>query len=128
MKIKLTSIMVNDQEKALKFYTSILGFIKKNEVPMGDYKWLTVESTEENNGVELLLEPTAFAPAQTYQQALFQAKIPATIFHVVDLDAEFERLKGLGVEFTGPPTVYGMVKIATFNDTCGNLIRLVQGS
>lgn len=126
MKIKLTSVMVNDQQKALKFYTDVLGFIKKTEIDMGDYKWLTVESTEEQHGTELLLEPTAFAPAQTYQQALFEAKIPATIFHVANLDAEYERLKDLGVEFTGTPMAAGMVKMATFNDTCGNLIRLVQ--
>jgi predicted enzyme related to lactoylglutathione lyase len=118
--------MVDDQEKALAFYTTVLGFIKKTEIPMGDYKWLTVISPGETNTVELLLEPMAFAPAATFQQALFEAGIPLTAFGTDDIQTEYERLKQLGVVFTQPPTAMGPVTIAVFNDTCGNLIQLVQ--
>jgi predicted enzyme related to lactoylglutathione lyase len=126
VKIKLTSLMVADQDKALKFYTEVLGFIKKNEIPMGEYKWLTVVSKEEQNGVELVLEPMAFAPAQTYQKALFDAGVPATAFLVDEVDAEFERLKNLDVVFSMPPTPMGPVKIAVFEDTCGNHLQIYQ--
>lgn len=126
MKIILTSVMVDNQEKALAFYTTVLGFIKKTEIPMGDYKWLTVISPGETNTVELLLEPMAFAPAATFQQALFEAGIPLTAFGTDDIQTEYERLKQLGVVFTQPPTAMGPVTIAVFNDTCGNLIQLVQ--
>lgn len=118
--------MVADQDKALKFYTEVLGFIKKNEIPMGEYKWLTVVSKEEQNGVELVLEPMAFAPAQTYQKALFDAGVPATAFLVDEVDAEFERLKNLDVVFSMPPTPMGPVKIAVFEDTCGNHLQIYQ--
>ncbi len=126
MKIKLTSVMVEDQEKALKFYTEVLGFTKKTEIPMGEHKWLTVVSDEEPDGVELLLEPLGFAPARIFQKALFEAGIPLTAFNVDDIDKEFERLSGLGVEFSMPPTEMGASSIAIFNDTCGNNIQIFQ--
>ncbi len=118
--------MVSDQDKALEFYTRVLGFVKKTEIPMGEHKWLTVVSQEEQDGVELLLEPMAFPPAVTFQKALFEAGIPLTAFHVNDIQKEFERLSGLDVEFSMFPTQMGPVKIAVFNDTCGNNIQIVQ--
>jgi catechol 2,3-dioxygenase-like lactoylglutathione lyase family enzyme len=126
MKIKLTSVMVDDQNKALAFYTNILGFIKKTNVPLGEHKWLTVVSAEEQDGVELLLEPMGFAPAQTYQKALFEAGIPLTAFHVDDIQKEFERLSALGVVFSIKPTSMGPATLAVFEDTCGNNIQIVQ--
>lgn len=126
MKIRLTSVLVNDQDKALKFYTEILGFVKKTEVPLGEHKWLTVVSKEEQDGVELLLEPMGFEPAKVYQKALFEAGIPLTAFHVNDVDKEYERLKNSGVTFSMAPTQMGPVKLAVLNDTCGNNIQLVQ--
>ncbi len=126
MKIKLTNVMVKDQEKALKFYTEVLGFIKKREIPMGEYKWLTVVSREEPNGVELVLEPMAFDPAKTYQKALLEAGIPAAAFWVEDIETEFERLKNLDVTFSMCPTQMGPTKLAVFNDTCGNNIQIFQ--
>ena len=126
MQIKIASVMVDDQEKALKFYTEILGFVKKTDIPMGEHKWLTVVSKEEQDGVELLLEPMGFAPAKVYQKALFDAGIPLTVFSVDDIDKEYERLKNLAVVFSMPPTPMGPVKIAVLNDTCGNNIQLVQ--
>ena len=126
MKIFVTSVLVDDQEKALRFYTEILGFSKKNDVPAGAYRWLTVVSPEGAEGVELLLEPNAFPPAQTYQKALFDAGIPATMFGVDDVRKEYERLKGLGVVFPTKPTAMGPVTIAVFEDTCGNLIQMAE--
>ncbi|WP_461131107.1 VOC family protein [Spirosoma aerophilum] len=126
MKIKLTSVMVDDQTKALAFYTTILGFVKKTDLPIGEHKWLTVVAKDEQDGVELLLEPMGFAPAQTYQKALFDAGIPLASFDVDDVDQEYERLTGLGVSFSVPPTQMGTVKLAVLNDTCGNNIQLVQ--
>jgi catechol 2,3-dioxygenase-like lactoylglutathione lyase family enzyme len=126
MKIKLCSLLVKDQEKALTFYTEILGFIKKTEIPMGEHRWLTVVSKEEQNSVELVLEPMAFEPAKIYQQALLEAGIPATAFWVEDVDKEFERLKSLGVVFSMPPTQMGPTKLAVFNDSCGNNIQIYQ--
>jgi len=126
MKIKLTSITVQDQDKALQFYTEVLGFVKKTEIPLGEHKWLTVVSKEEQDGVELVLEPLGFAPAAVYQKALFEAGIPATAFHVDDVEAEHQRLEKLGVVFSVPPTPMGPVKLAVFNDTCGNNMQLVQ--
>ncbi|MEP7143226.1 MAG: VOC family protein [Ferruginibacter sp.] len=126
MKIKLTSVMVDDQQKALKFYTEILGFIKKRDIPMGDHKWLTVVSKEEKDGVELLLEPMGFAPAKIYQKALFEAGIPLTLFNVDDIAGEYERMTASGVVFSVPPTAMGPVQLAVFNDTCGNNIQLIQ--
>lgn len=118
--------MVDDQEKALAFYTNILGFVKKIDIPMGEHNWLTVVSKEEQDGVELLLEPMGFAPAQTYQKALFDAGIPLAVFTVDDVEKEYERLTNLGVAFSVKPTQMGPVKLAVLNDTCGNNIQLVQ--
>jgi predicted enzyme related to lactoylglutathione lyase len=126
MKIKIASVPVDDQEKALNFYTEILGFVKKTEIPLGEYKWLTVVSNEEPDGVELLLEPMGFPPAKVYQKQLFDAGIPWTAFNVDDIDAEYRRLKALGVVFSMEPTQMGPSKLAVFNDTCGNNIQLVQ--
>jgi len=118
--------VVDNQEKALKFYTGILGFIKKTEIPIGEHKWLTVVSPEEQDGVELVLEPIGFPPAKVYQQALFEAGIPLTAFHVDNVDEEYKRLINLGVSFSLPPTEMGTTKIAVLNDTCGNNIQLFQ--
>lgn len=118
--------MVNDQEKALKFYTEILGFVKKTEIPMGEHKWLTVVSKEEQDGVELVLEPLGFAPAKVYQQELFNAGIPATAFNVDDINKEYERLTSLGVIFSMKPTQMGPVMLAVFDDTCGNNLQIYQ--
>jgi len=126
MKIKLTSVVVDNQENALKFYTDILGFIKKTEIPIGEHKWLTVVSPEEQDGVELVLEPIGFPPAKVYQQALFEAGIPLTAFYVDNVDEEYKRLLSLGVSFSMPPTEMGATKIAVLNDTCGNNIQLFQ--
>ncbi|TAL44638.1 MAG: VOC family protein [Chitinophagaceae bacterium] len=126
MKIKLTSVMVDDQEKALKFYTGILGFVKKTEIPLGEHRWLTVVSKEEPDGVELLLEPMGFAPAKIYQKALYEAGIPLTAFHVDDIQKEYERLEKLGVKFSMKPTNMGPATLAVFDDTCGNNIQIVQ--
>jgi predicted enzyme related to lactoylglutathione lyase len=126
MKIILTSVMVDDQEKALKFYTEVLGFVKKNDIPMGEARWLTVVSPEGPDGVELLLEPMGFPPARTYQKALFEAGIPLTSFAVDDIQKDYERMKKLGVAFKSAPTKTGPVTIAVFEDTCGNLIQMAQ--
>jgi catechol 2,3-dioxygenase-like lactoylglutathione lyase family enzyme len=127
MKIVVTSVMVKDQSHALAFYTEKLGFIKKEDIPMGgEHRWLTVVSPEATDGVELLLEPMGFAPAVTFQQQLFAAGIPATSFGVDNIQQEYERLVQLGVVFKSPPTAIGPVTIATFDDTCGNLIQIAQ--
>jgi catechol 2,3-dioxygenase-like lactoylglutathione lyase family enzyme len=126
MKVKLLSVLVKDQDKALRFYTETLGFVKKREIPMGEHKWLTVVSKEEPDGVEIVLEPMGFPPAAVYQEALYKAGIPLTAFFVGDVDAEYERLKGLGVVFSMQPTVMGPVKLVVFDDTCGNNIQIVQ--
>ena len=126
MKIRLTSIMVDNQDKALKFYTEVLGFVKKTEIPMGEHKWLTVVSKEEQDGVELVLEPLGFAPAKVYQAALFEAGIPLTAFNVDDIQKEYERLEKLDVVFSMKPTKMGPVTLAVFDDTCGNNIQIVQ--
>jgi len=126
MQIILTSVMVADQAKALSFYTEILGFVKKTEIPMGEFKWLTVVSPSPPNDVELLLEPMGFAPAKVYQQALFDAGIPCASFAVTDIQGEYERLQNLGVVFKKKPTPMGPVTIAVFEDTCGNLMQIVQ--
>jgi predicted enzyme related to lactoylglutathione lyase len=126
MKVKLTSVMVDDQDNALRFYTEILGFVKKTEIPMGEHKWLTVVSKEEPGGVEVLLEPMGFLPAKVFQKALFDAGIPLTAFHVDDIEKEYERLKNAGVVFSMKPTNMGPARLAVFDDTCGNNIQLVQ--
>lgn len=126
IKIVLTNVPVDDQDKALAFYTDILGFIKKKEVPLGEHKWLTVVSPQEQSGVELLLEPMAFEPARLYQQSLKEAGIPWTSFAVDDIQKEYERLSNLGVQFSIPPREAGTVMIAVLDDTCGNYIQLMQ--
>ena len=126
MKIVVTSVMVNDQEKALKFYTEVLGFVKKTDIPMGGPRWLTVVSPEQPDGPELLLEPMGFAPAKTYQKALFDAGIPLTSFAVADIEATYQKLKKAGVVFRGAPAKMGPVTTAVFEDTCGNLIQIAQ--
>ena len=126
MKIKVTSVMVDDQDKALEFYTAKLGFVKRTEIPLGDHKWLTVVSGEEPDGVELLLEPMGFAPARVFQKALKDAGIPLTMFNVDDIQREYERLEKLGVKFSMKPTQMGPATIAVLDDTCGNNIQLVQ--
>jgi catechol 2,3-dioxygenase-like lactoylglutathione lyase family enzyme len=126
IKIHVTSVPVNNQDRALKFYTEKLGFVKKTEIPMGEHKWLTVVSPTEQSGVELLLEPMAFEPARVYQKALKDAGIPYTSFMVEDLNKEYDRLNGAGVKFSMEPREMGPVKIAILDDTCGNNIQLVQ--
>jgi catechol 2,3-dioxygenase-like lactoylglutathione lyase family enzyme len=126
MRIALTSVMVDDQEKALAFYTDVLGFVKKFDIPMGEFRWLTVVSTDAPEGVELVLEPTAHPAAKVFQKALFDDGIPATSFESSDIHAEHERLRGRGVVFRGEPTHAGPVWVAKFEDTCGNLIQLHQ--
>jgi len=128
MKVKVLSVPVRDQEKALKFYTDKLGFVKKVDVPLGADRWLTVVSKEEQDGPEVLLEPAPnhFEPAKTYQNALFEAGIPYTQFNVDNIQQEYERLVSLGVDFSVKPTEMGTVKIAVFNDTCGNNIQIVE--
>lgn len=126
MRIKLNSIMVDDQDKALKFYTEVLGFRRKHDIPIGEYRWITVTSPEGPDELELVLEPNANPAAQVYQKALFDQGIPLTAFEVDDVAAETRRLKGLGVAFTREPTPMGSVIIAVLSDTCGNLIQLYQ--
>jgi len=127
MKIKLNSIMVDNQDKALAFYTSMLGFVKKHDIPVGgEFRWITVISPEGHDDVELSLEPNANPVGKTFQEALFAQGIPATAFEVDDVRKEFERLKARGVAFTREPKVMGPVTIAVFADTCGNLIQIYQ--
>lgn len=126
MKIKLTSIHVDDQEKALRFYTDVMGFVKKADVSNDGFRWLTVVSPEEPDGTELLLEPNDNPAAQTYQQALFEQNIPAAMFFTDDIQSDYERMQELGAEFTMPPTDIHVATIAMVNDTCGNLIQLSQ--
>ncbi|MBS1564323.1 MAG: VOC family protein [Bacteroidetes bacterium] len=126
MTVQLMSILVSDQDKALAFYTDILGFVKKIEIPMGEYRWLTVVSKEAPDGVQLVLEPMAFAPARTYQQALYEAGIPLAVFNVPDIQKEYDRLLGLGVRFSMKPTKMGPATIAVLDDTCGNNIQLLE--
>ena len=126
MKIKLTGVFVDDQDKALTFYVDVLGFIKKEDMPVGEFKWLTVVSPEGPDDIELLLEPNENPAAKTYQQAIFDQGIPAAAFAVDDIHQEYERLKERGVEFSMEPTESGPAILAIFNDTCGNLIQLYQ--
>ena len=126
MKVSLLSITVDDQDKALAFYTKKLGFIKKTEVPLGKHKWLTVVSAEEPDGPEVVLEPLGFEPAKIFQKALYDAGIPAVAFTVADVEAEFQRLTKAGVAFSMTPTQMGTVKLAVLDDTCGNRIQLFE--
>lgn len=126
MKIKLTSVFVNDQGKALKFYTEVLGFVKKSDITAGKYRWLTVVSPEEQDGAQLLLEPNENPTAKSYQESIFKQGIPAAMFFVDDVQKEYQRLKKLGVKFTMEPTKTPGSTIIVFDDTCGNLIQLTQ--
>ena len=118
--------MVDDQDKALKFYTEVLGFVVSKDIPMGGPRWLTVVSPEGPDDIELLLEPLGFPPARTFQKALFEAGIPATMFAVSDIQKEYERMKKLGVAFRSEPTKMGPTTVAVFEDTCGNFIQIYQ--
>ncbi len=126
MKMYIKSIVVDDQAKALDFYTNTLGFQIKHDIPVGEHRWLTLVSAEEPNGVELGLEPNQHPASKAFQQALMADGIPITAFSVDDIDAEAKRLESLGVKFTQPPVEAGGAKIAVFDDTCGNLIQLVE--
>src|SRR5262245_23865665 len=126
MRITLTSVLVDDKDKALRFYTDILGFQKKTEIPLGYRRWLTVVSPDDPDGTELVLEPDAHPAARPFKAALVQDGIPFTSFAVDDVREEFERLRALGVDFTREPTTMGTVTTAVFDDTCGNLIQIAQ--
>ncbi|MFF3719402.1 VOC family protein [Streptomyces prasinus] len=126
MRIHLTSAFVDDQEKALRFYTEVLGFVKKHDVPLGEDRWLTVVSAEHPDGTELLLEPSRHPAVATYKTGLAEDGIPALSFAVDDVHAEFDRLRGLGVRFTQEPLEMGRVTTAVLDDTCGNLIQIVH--
>ncbi|MCD9144890.1 VOC family protein [Streptomyces albireticuli] len=126
MRIHLTSVFVDDQDKALRFYTDVLGFMKKTEVPLGADRWLTVVSPEDPDGTELLLEPDGHPAVKPYKTALVKDGIPAASFAVDDVRAEFDRLRGLGVRFTQEPVESGPVTTAVLDDTCGNLIQILH--
>jgi predicted enzyme related to lactoylglutathione lyase len=126
MKIKVTSIYVDDQAKALSFYTDVLGFTKKNDFSQGPYRWLTVASSEEPNGIELQLALNNNPAAKAYQQAIFQQNQPAIMFFTDDIKRDYEQIKGRGAEFTMPPTDVTGSTIAVLKDTCGNLLQLTQ--
>ncbi|WP_223632615.1 VOC family protein [Planococcus sp. 4-30] len=126
MNILVTSLFVEDQDKALKFYTETLGFIEKNDIPMGEFRWITLVSPDNQQGTELVLEPNNHPAAKEYQQKIFADGIPATMFGVEDVQKEYERLLDQGVKFTIEPTEMGNVKIAVLDDTCGNLIQIAQ--
>ena len=127
MRIKLTSIMVDNQDKALQFYTEVFGFVKKHEIPLGNgHSWLTVVSPEDPDGTELVLEPDQHPAVRPFKQALVEDGIPFTSFAVADVHAEHERLAGLGVRFTQQPTAMGPVTTAVFDDTCGNLLQIAS--
>ncbi len=126
MKIIVTSLFVDDQDKALEFYSKTLGFVKKHDVPMGEFRWVTLVSPNDPEGTELLLEPNQHPAAKEYQQKIFSEGIPATMFGVADVQEEYKRLRELGVKFTMEPTTMGDMTLAVFDDTCGNLIQIAQ--
>ena len=126
MRINITSVLVDDQEKALRFYTDVLGFVKKTEVPLGEHRWLTVVSPEDPDGVELVLEPDEHPAVRPFKEALVADGIPFTSFTVGDVRAEFERLRAAGVRFTQEPAEMGPVTTAVLDDTCGNLIQIAS--
>jgi predicted enzyme related to lactoylglutathione lyase len=126
MKIIVTSLFVEDQDKALKFYSEKLGFVTKHDIPMGEFRWITLVSPDDQDGTELLLEPNAHPAAKEYQKKISADGIPATMFGVTDIQKEYQRLLENGVKFTMEPTKMGEVTIAVFDDTCGNLIQIVQ--
>jgi len=127
IRIAVTSVLVDDQAKALRFYTEVLGFVKKKDLPAGAYRWLTVASPAAPDGVELALEPDAHPAAKAFKKAMFADEIPATSFTVDDIQAEYERLKALGVKFRSKPSQAAPATVALFDDTCGNLIQISQG-
>lgn len=124
MKIYVTSVFVDDQEKALQFYTGALGFVKKTDIPLGEDRWLTLVSPDDPDGTELLLEPDGHPAVRPFKQALVEDGIPCASFAVDDVNAEFQRLSALGVRFTQPPVKMGGVTTAVFDDTCGNLLQI----
>lgn len=127
MRIVITSVFVNDQEKALRFYTETLGFVKKTDVPLGgEHRWLTVAAPDQPDGVEMLLEPSSHPAVRPFREALVRDGIPWTSFGVDDVEAEYKRLSELGVRFTQPPAKHGPATTAVFDDTCGNLIQIAQ--
>ncbi len=126
MRINVMSVMVDDQDKALRFYTEVLGFQRKTEIPLGEHRWLTVVSPEDPDGVELVLEPDGHPAVRPFKEALVADGIPFTSFAVADTYAEFERLRGLGVRFTQEPTEMGQMTTAVLDDTCGNLIMIAS--
>lgn len=126
LKIIVTSIFVEDQDKALEFYTGTLGFVKKHDEPAGEFRWITLVSPDEQEGTELLLEPNNNPIAKEYQEKLFMQGIPVTMFGVSDIESEYRRLLDQGVKFTIEPTKMGQVTLAVFDDTCGNLIQIVE--
>ena len=126
MKIKLTSVLVNSQDKALEFYTKVLGFVKKADVSAGAYRWLTVVSPEEPSRAQIVLEPNSNPAAKSFQEAIFKQGIPITMFFVDDVQKEYHRLKGLGVKFTMEPTRTPGSTITRFDDTCRNLVQITQ--
>jgi predicted enzyme related to lactoylglutathione lyase len=126
MNIIVTSLFVQDQDKALKFYSEKLGFVTKHDIPMGEFRWITLVSPDDQDGTELLLEPNAHPAAKEYQKKISADGIPATMFGVADIQKEYQRLLENGVKFTMEPTKMGEVTIAVFDDTCGNLIQIVQ--
>ncbi|KAF0820977.1 Lactoylbacillithiol hydrolase [Bacillus sp. ZZV12-4809] len=126
LKVVVTSIFVQDQDKALKFYTETLGFVKKHDIPVGEHRWIALVSPEDQDGTEVLLEPNVHPAAKDYQRKIFADGIPATMFGVEDVHEEYNRLVNQDVKFTIEPTVMGDVTLAVFDDTCGNLIQIVQ--
>jgi catechol 2,3-dioxygenase-like lactoylglutathione lyase family enzyme len=126
MRINMTSVLVDDQDKALRFYTQVLGFKQKNDIPMGEHRWITVVSPEDPDGTELVLEPDGHPAVKPFKAALVADGIPFTFFAVDDVRAEFDRLRGLGVRFTQDPTEMGPVTTAVLDDTCGNLIQIAH--
>lgn len=128
MRINVTSVLVHNQDEALRFYTEVLGFVKKTEVPLGEARWLTVVSPDDPDGCELVLEPDGHPAVKPFKEALVNDGIPYTSFAVEDVRAEFERLRGMGVRFTQEPLEMGTVTTAVLDDTCGNLIQIVQAT
>ncbi|MBG9813184.1 glyoxalase [Bacillus endophyticus] len=126
MKIIVTSIFVQDQDKALEFYSETLGFVKKQDVPAGEFRWITLVSPDDQDGTELLIEPNVHPAAKEYQKKIFDEGIPATMFGFTDVHKEYKRLMEQGVKFTIEPTEMGEVTLAVFDDTCGNLIQIAQ--
>lgn len=126
MRMYIKSVIVDDQKKAKEFYTKVLGFKVKHDIPMGEHNWLTLISPEEDNSIELALEPNVYPAAKSLQASLVKDGIPYTAFSVADIDKEYERLSAKGVEFTSPPKDMGDFKLAVFNDTCGNLIQIIE--